>query len=184
MLSNLDIMTSDLPFGKVDAIYTDPPWGSANLKYWRTMNGERGAAVDWQAFLNRLFTIFKTHCPFGPWYIETGTRFVTDVIDASPISCSKRWKCRYRAGSKWLPNVLLLFGGVEPKATLAESKRTGLPLVLWALGDMPPGSTVLDPCCGLGTTAKACLRLGLNFCGNELNPNRLERTRKILERRQ
>jgi hypothetical protein len=179
-LSNLDIVASDLPFGRVDAVYSDPPWGGPNLKFWRTHNGQTGHPVDWGGFLERFFVHCKRHCPGGPWYIETGVRFVSDLVNASPLPFVAKLDCRYKAGSKWLPNVLLAFGSPFPAQALREEDRYGIKLVRWCLSEIAPGSTVLDPCCGLGLTARACLTHGLAFCGNELNPKRLERTRKVL----
>jgi tRNA G10 N-methylase Trm11 len=180
-LSNLDIMESDLPFGRVDAVYSDPPWGGPNLKYWRTHNGQVGHPVDWGGFLGRFFYHCKKHCPNGPWYVETGVRFIEDLVKASPLCLSGFRECRYKAGSKWLPNVLLAFGHQFPAQPLPGEDRYGVKLVRWCLSEIEAGSSVLDPCCGLGLTAKACVTHGLNFYGNELNPKRLERTRKVLE---
>lgn len=180
-LSNLDIVQSDLPFGAVDCVYSDPPWGESNLKFWRTHNQQTGHPVDWPAFLDRFFAICNRHRPGGPWFVETGVRFVSDCERASPIGLTERYECRYRAGSKWLPNVLLVFGGHAPKPPIPEADRHGQKLIRWAISGLPSGSAVLDPCCGLGGTAKACKKLGLAFFGNELNPKRLDRTRKIVD---
>lgn len=38
------------------------------------------------------------------------------------------------------------------------------------------GQTILDPCCGLGYTARFAVEHGLTFFGNELNLKRLEKT--------
>lgn len=180
--SNLDIMQSDLPFGVVDCIYSDPPWGNGNLKFWRTHNGQAGHPVDWNQFLVRFFGICAKHCPNGPWFVETGTRFVDDCLAASPLPAANVVPCRYRAGSKWLPNVLLSFGSELSSPWIAEESRYGQNLIRWALSRIPSGSRVLDPCCGLGGTAKACAALGLEFYGNELNPKRLERTLAVLSK--
>jgi predicted RNA methylase len=179
-LSNLDITQSQLPFGTVDCVYSDPPWGQGNLKYWRTMNKQPDFKVDWLGFVRKFFEHCQRHCPNGKWYIETGVRFVDDVMSQAPRN-GISLECVYRAGGKWLPNVLLVFGGEFPNDVPVESDRYGINLVKWALAPLPVGSKVLDPCCGLGTTAKACRQLGLEFYGNELNPARLERTRKVLE---
>jgi hypothetical protein len=182
VLTNLDIITDDLPAMEVDCVYSDPPWGQANLKYWRTKNGEPQAKVDWGAFLDRFFVLLSRHCPSGPWWVETGVRFVDDVIGASPRMCETVVECRYRAGSKWLPNRLLLFGGNCSLRYLSKDLRHGLGLVKWALSVLPPGASVLDPCCGCGMTARACVDLGLHFYGNELNRKRLDRTADILRK--
>ncbi len=183
MLSNLDIVACDrLPFPVVDAVYSDPPWGAGNLKYWRTINGQTDHAVDWSGFLRAFFGHCERHCPNGPWFIETGVRFVDDVLACCNRTDASVLNCRYRGGSKWYPNRLILFGGKFPSLGIPEDDRYGLNLVRWALGDLPSGASVMDPCCGLGTTAKACRVLGLQFFGNELNEKRLAKTRAIWEK--
>jgi hypothetical protein len=41
-----DIMSDDLDDlfqgAKADVLYTDPPWGEGSLKFWRTLNGQKG----------------------------------------------------------------------------------------------------------------------------------------------
>ena len=46
------------------------------------------------------------------------------------------------------------------------------------------GQTVLDPCCGMGYTAKFALENNLIFRGNEINGKRLQCTIDKLEKAQ
>jgi hypothetical protein len=174
-----------LDLREVDAIYSDPPWGPGNLSYWRTMNGEKGERPSWSGFLSALAGHSAHRCRTGPVWIESGLRWEGDVRDAferNGLRYQGRLDCIYRAGSKWLPNALLLFGGHElPEDTRTEKQRYGLGLVTWALS-RHPGSSVFDPCSGLGTTARAAIALGRTFYGSELNPARKARTQAILDR--
>lgn len=183
-----DLAISDplalLGIERVDAVYSDPPWGPGNLMFWRTHNGETERPA-WPTFLARFADVARRACPDGSVWVEMGTRWEQDLADAmatAGLPHVTSIPCIYRAGSKMLPNTLMLFGRVPPPETaLAPKDRHGPKLVTWAL-DVHPGSTVLDPCCGLGTTAKACIALGRTFYGTELNPKRLARTQSILDR--
>ena len=65
----------------------------------------------------------------------------------------------------------------------ADGATGGLRQVLAVLSSVAkPHDVVLDPCCGTGLTARACLRLGLTFYGNELNAARARKTAALLEK--
>lgn len=61
-LMELDINTL-LEGEKVDMMYSDPPWGTGNLKYWQTMNKKMNDVerndVDLHDFLNRIMSIAR-----------------------------------------------------------------------------------------------------------------------------
>ena len=44
----------------------------------------------------------------------------------------------------------------------------------------PSGGIVLDPMCGMGYTARACIKRHLTFYGNEINEKRLQKTAEKL----
>ena len=50
---------------KADLIYSDPPWGQGNVKYWQTMNkkmtGSEPVDIDFDAFLGRLFEVYRKY---------------------------------------------------------------------------------------------------------------------------
>lgn len=181
-----DVMDGSIPLllgpERVDAVYSDPPWGRGNLAYWRTHNRQAGHPVDWPGFLRRLLEDCAAVCD-GPVWIETGVRFEADVLTAANdvgLVHRRTYDCVY--GRPHRPNLLLLFGAVDPPDPMPTEQMTGLALVRWALAAMRVGAVVLDPCCGLGTTARACVDLGLTFRGSELNPDRFERSAAILRR--
>ena len=51
-----DLMGSD----KVDFLYSDPPWGQGNLKYWQTINnrhtGMQRNEIEYNGFLSKYFS--------------------------------------------------------------------------------------------------------------------------------
>jgi site-specific DNA-methyltransferase (adenine-specific) len=67
-----------------------------------------------------------------------------------------------------------IFGGHPTQKPLALLER----IVECSSG---PGSLVLDPFCGSGTTGVACLRLGRQFVGMDVNPRYLEIARERLK---
>ena len=168
-LDNLD----DLMQGqKADVFYSDPPWGQGNLKYWRTMNGQAGYEVDWLKFVERIKWLCERHVT-GSMFIETGVRFEKDVVSiwGEPQG---RYEIVYKAGNKYLPNILLGYG---EQPTADPSGMTGWKIPHTVLSTLPTAPTsVLDCCMGLGTTAKIAKKLDIMCYANELNPNRASKT--------
>jgi hypothetical protein len=181
-ISNYDIMQNDLddlfkyPIGiKADCLYSDPPWGEANLKYWRTINNQKNYSVDWRLFLHRLKFISDRHVS-GPLFIETGLRFKDDVISVFGVPI-KIFECIY--GNHKHKNLLLCWRDV-PKIDLTN--KGGVDLVYSCLSSLSFNpSVVFDPCVGLGNTARACKKIECNLFCNELNRNRMLRTMAIME---
>jgi len=177
-----DIMTNDLDDlmqgEKVDVIYSDPPWGEGNLKFWRTYNGQKGHNVDWEKFVRRIKFLCDKHVkPGGSVFIETGMRFDKDImaIFGQPQG---RYIIKYKGGGKVLDNVLLGYG---PQPKIDPTGKTGIQVALSVLSSLPtPPKSVLDCCVGLGTTAKVAKKLGMTCYANELNPKRAAKTMKIL----
>lgn len=180
-ISNYDIMENNLDtlFDGVmaDCMYSDPPWGAGNLKYWRTMNNQCGHPVSWNSFLERLLFLYKIHCKENsPLFLETGLRFEKDLIYifGEPKHV---FECIY--GSKKNKNLVLCWN-----VDIVESLegKSSVDLVYSALKqiNLNSNSIIFDPCVGLGNTAKACKRLGYFCYANELNYKRMLRTKKIL----
>ena len=95
----------------------------------------------------------------------------------------------YRSGSKLYPCHTHLFTPPASKIKIpkgyfetldglidyAEVREAMRPFAL-------EGQIVLDPCCGLGNSARIAVEHGMTFFGNELNAARLAKTEKILRR--
>lgn len=171
---------------RADVIYSDPPWGPGNLQYWATMN-ERGSVPreSWPGFLRALACACAEHRKSdAPVFLEMGLRWTKDLdaaMAAVGLSLRRRWRITYGPKSKPLPNTLALYGPRDLALNLPEHGEPVTRAVLNAV--VQPGSIVLDPCTGLGMTARNTHRLGGHFRGTELNPARLERTAEWLRRR-
>ena len=173
MLNNLD----DLMGGnKADVFYSDPPWGPGMLKYFRTHNNQKGHIDDWMEFVKRLKLICDRHVK-GARFIEMSMKCESDIVKVFGKP-QARYVQKYNAGSKALPNILLCYGEVPQKD---PSGLGGVALPHTVLGNLPSKpKSVLDCCVGLGMTAKAAKKLGMQVYANELNPKRASRTMEVL----
>jgi hypothetical protein len=175
-----------------DVLYSDPPWGAGNQQYWHTMR-ERGAKprTSWEEFLDAFAGVAMTHTkPEAPVFIEMGCRWADQLVDTMTARGFERVKCwmmTYGPRSKPLPVTLNLFGRPEAMArlqTLAQKIDSewpavphGEPVTKHVLSCcVQPNHLVLDPCTGLGMTARWAHKLGASFRGTEMNEKRLERT--------
>jgi len=174
-------------------MYTDPPWGDGNLKYWQTINhrhtGQPTVQIDHATFVSRLFALARTHVAKRV-FIEYGQRWRNEIISTGALfgfSSVATIQMLYRSGARFLPLDLHCFTRTHleipatHRANIQDS--SGIDSVRNVLSPIAQrGQSVFDPCCGLGTTAKVAIELGLCFFGNELNSRRLDKTKKILEK--
>lgn len=173
---------------KADVIYSDPPWGPGNQKYWHTMN-KRGSKprTSWESFLCSFASVCAQHRkPNTPVFVEMGLRW-TDVLDEAMdsvgLSMTHRWVILYGPKKSPLENTVALYGTSCPLITLPEPPY-GEPVTRAILGSVVRhGDTVLDPCSGLGMTARATLLFDGVFYGSELNSDRLKRTAEWLKKK-
>ncbi len=165
-----------------DIVYSDPPWGEGNLRYWRTQAHD-SARPAWSEFVEAWTTSVSASLRTdGALFVEMGLRWEHDfkrALEAVGRPIRYRWETRYKAGSKLLP-VALLYSGPAlrgdfnpcdlrgpdlPRACVHEAALAlGLPEVF--------RGTVFDPCCGKGYTARAAVAAGMRFRGIEMNPDR------------
>ena len=178
---------------RVDILYSDPPWGDGNLAYWKTMNKKMTGAdvpqVKHDEMYDRLLELIATYV-HGHVFIETGLRWGDYVIqrflNAGMVDVAS-YPLRYTSGSKLMENMLVCATiGTNYKRewiTFTPSPYRGAELVRRVVGSVAvPGGIVLDPCCGMGYTARAAVAAGMHFRGNELNQARLDKTIAFLQR--
>lgn len=162
-----------------DVVYGDPPWGQALLTAFATMAG--GAPrLAWMEFLDALaVAIVGARKPEAPVFLEMGCRWERDLVStmrAIGLPLRRRWEVTYGSRSKPRPSLLLLFGPTDVAVRMPDPPF-GEPVTRAALLPVVrEGTVVLDPCTGLGMTARITHALGGSFRGLELNPTRLERT--------
>jgi predicted RNA methylase len=169
--------------GHADIVYSDPPWGPGNLRYWRTHNGEPDHEVNWNNFLRTFCKVVANSIkPDSHVFVEMGIRWVDQLAEFMAehnIQELERWTCVYSAQK--LPNILWHAGPeklpVDPTG-LGAVKMTNMVLASIA----KPGALVFDPCCGKGMTARCAVRNGMRFAGVELNPKRAGVTQQWLDK--
>ncbi len=184
---------------RVGIMYSDPPWGQGNIGYWATMNRKMTGTItvpaDLDTFLSSIFGIAATYVD-GYLLIEYGPRW-KDMIQERGVAAGFTARgiipIKYRGGGKVYPLDLHLFtrgnlplppGYVEHVSdTLGYEtvKRAFYPLAETVRSSGLP-NIGLDPCCGMGYTAQACIDSGLAFRGNELNAKRLAKTEARLQK--
>jgi hypothetical protein len=169
----------------LDVIYTDPPWGDSNMKYWVTLNkkmtGDEFTPLSYAALIQRIFELSNKHLK-GFLFIETGLRWLGQV------EASLRENGYYSIGHQLMTyssgDCVLLYGSTIPcePFSLDVSKMRGATLPRSVLMHLNKKGIVFDPCCGMGYTAKAAVNCGMVFRGNEFNSARLLKTIEFLER--
>lgn len=189
-LESTDVAQLMANTSKAAVIYSDPPWGAGNLRYWRTMNQqelEGNGPERWQRFLAAFGRTVAAHlAQDGVLFAEMGMRWENDLIGAMAghgLLHRGIWKVQY--GSPKRPNLLLAF--TWPDCSKPEfcdvNGKDGLDVVMSAVFPVRrPGGILLDPCCGLGNSAAVAMETGMVFRGMELNPARLARTVELLQK--
>lgn len=174
--------------GKVDAVVTDPPYGIGEARQKNGRNPVPGksrlgtpcAVVDWgqddwddrtaPAELNAARAIARWSIVFGGNYYElppTKCWLVWDKLNSGDFAdCELAWTNLDKAVRRirYLWNGMIMAPG-ETRGDHPTQKPVGV--MKWALQQLPPIETVLDPFMGSGTTGVACAQMGLRFTGIE-----------------
>ena len=185
-----DLMSGDI----ADLIYSDPPWGDGNLKYWETMRMKMTGSTERRdnpldKFFDALFSVIKKYAR-NVVLIEYGKKWESQLIDLATtagLQHHKTIETLYKSGSKMLPMHLHVFskhGLIIPEDFENMVHHThGWDTILNATKAFSvQGGILLDPCCGLGYSARVAMTHGMRFRGNELNPVRLAKTIGHIER--
>jgi hypothetical protein len=166
---------------KAHVIYSDPPWGPGLLQMFATMN-EPGSSpvVGWAQFLATFCAICAAYrAPFAPVFVEMGVQWVDQldgVMGQHGLRNQRRWAVTYGSKKNPRPSTVSLYGEYDIPIDL-PSPPHGEPVTKAILSAVvKPGDIVLDPCTGLGMTARITHKLGGHFRGAELNPKRMEAT--------
>ena len=177
---------------QADIFYSDPPWGQGNLNYWQTINvrhntDAQAVVIEYQHFINQIFNLAAMYAK-GIVFIEYGRKWKDDIIRVGQehgLIHLAVTEPIYRSGSEMLPLHLHIFAKQAmtlPQAYLKSIDGThGMDTLIRATAPfIKPGGIVLDPCCGMGYSARLAHKLGMTFRGNELNKTRLQKTINFL----
>lgn len=189
MLMNFD----DLMQGKhATLMYSDPPWGEGNLRYWQTLNKRMtGASVNEVNLVNFLKLIFKIADKYVSEiiWLEYGIgwrQLINDYCDRYGFIHLARIDSFYKSGSKLLPLDIHMISKklipVRAEYLRSFTGLTGYNTVINAIRPYAvPGEIIIDPCCGMGYTAQSAVDTGMIFYGCELNQKRLDKTIQRLQ---
>ena len=168
-----------------DIYYSDPPWGSGNMKYWDTMNKKMNNITtstgnfDVDKFLQLVLTNAAHHTS-GWVVIEYGKRWIQNFKDygeAAGLTFCDQIETVYANN---LPMEILFFhteGFVElDPSPIYHLKGYRCVKEVFKLLKPASGGIGMDLCCGMGYTAQACIDNDMTFIGNELNKVRLDKT--------
>lgn len=175
-----------------DVFYSDPPWGSGNLKYWETMNNKMNKVntevitKDVGEFLGMIMGYAAAYT-CGWVVIEYGKRWVDSLIHRGKVEglyfCGK---VEAVYGGKNHPVDIIFFHteGAQPIDLSSVYHLKGYACVKEVFRLLAPaaGGVGMDLCCGMGYTAQACIDNNMRFIGNELNYARLQKTIKRLSK--
>lgn len=172
-------------------LYSDPPWGTGSLKYWATLNkkttGREFQPLTYDKLLDRIKDLSIKYVD-GHVFIEVGIKWESEVTQhmAGYLTNIQSFVLLYRSGIKVLP-CILLYGSTNPKYKFNTqiydpTNQTGAAVAKNCIGAVAEeGAIVLDPCCGMGYTARATVENKMRFRGNEFNSARLQKTINFLE---
>lgn len=164
-----------------DITYSDPPWGPGIMKTFHKAAGSQ-PSQDWSTFIREWCRLVDKYTKKdGHIFVEMGLQWVDELAyTMAALGRPETHRCTVFYASPPLPNALWYSGPGQP--TMPEG-LSGVKVVTTALERVAtPGALVLDPCCGLGMTARCAVRLGMRFAGVELNPKRAAKTIDWLQR--
>jgi site-specific DNA-methyltransferase (adenine-specific) len=186
----LDVMRG-IEAGSISAVVTDPPWGiDADTDYTRFSGGlsdhrNFGEGIDgdaesfdpspWLEFPKVALwgaNCFSNRLPIGKWLVwlkKRSNQIGTFMSDAE-LCWVKYRKCPRRAPGVYLKeHIWHGFDRQSERGGTLHPTQKPVAVMQWCIEHLglEPGSTILDPYMGSGTTGIAALRCGMNFIGIE-----------------
>jgi site-specific DNA-methyltransferase (adenine-specific)/modification methylase len=172
--------------GKVDAVVTDPPYGIGEAAGANKSRTNLAAARDYgnaewdnepapADLIASIRAASRWQIIFGGNYYDAPASscwLVWDKLNGANdfADCELAWTNLPKAVRRirYLWNGMLRANN-EPRGDHPTQKPVGV--MRWALQQLPPVKTVLDPFMGSGTTGVACVNLGRAFIGIEREPS-------------
>jgi len=172
--------------GKVDAVVTDPPYGTADAwqggsKHgWGRQDGLKAKRNAWDAE-RPTKEAFDQIIALSSDQIIWGGNYFADMLPPSMRwlawdKCQRNftladfelaWTSQNKAARAF--NLSRTQAALDGKDNHATPKP--IALMEWCLGFLPNAETILDPFMGSGTTGVACVNLGRKFIGIEMDPD-------------
>lgn len=161
---------------KVDAVVTDPPYGTAELMHQGSKKKWKMAIEQkkWDIYDDQVLTLleYASHCiiwggQFFPLPPKRGWLVWNKIIRNFQSSvCELAWTTLEKPVDAFdYSHGQLALEGKEHPTQKPE------PLMRWCIEKLPPScSTILDPFMGSGSTGVAAIKLGRKFIGIEKQP--------------
>jgi DNA modification methylase len=162
--------------GKVDAVVTDPPYGTGVTEWDRPISA------------NTVAKVLATTDGYAAWFYSNTRLF--DLLSSIRQTGRDAWVMVWRKPNamgferrfapQWVP-VVVAYQGNPPfwgqdliecpivPQDVAHPTPKPLPVVGWLI-ERSQGGTILDPFMGSGTTGVACVNLSRKFIGIEIEP--------------
>ena len=173
-----------MPDKSVQVCVTDPPYGIGENRAKVMSRGKLSAPIDYGEFdwdaqpataeqIDACRRVSQNQVIFGGNYfvlpLSSGW-IVWDKLNSGDFAdCELAWTSYKRAVRKFT----YLWNGMikeHPEKRFHPTQKP-LALMLWVIENYTkPSDTVLDPFMGSGTTGVACVQLGRNFIGCEIDP--------------
>lgn len=183
--------------GKVDAVVTDPPYGIGK----RLVSGGAGKTTGWYRMIassadkwdvRPAAELFDAILEMSDHQIIWGGNFFGLPPCEKPLCWDKvrpNQKCVSEWEYAWTSFVgrAQMFkhcanGGFILKEPRDHPTQKPVPLMVWCVGFMPDGCTILDPFTGSGTTGVACIKTGRKFVGIEIDEKYCEIAAKRIQK--
>jgi site-specific DNA-methyltransferase (adenine-specific) len=172
----LDVLRTLEP-GSVDAVVTDPPYGVKHRRGDSRLNvaimgDDRPPRIEWVAKYPAVVWGGNNFCDQLP----RSTGWLVWDKHESEKSRHSHAELAWTNAVKAIRVHRQSFRGFTATASHDSDRvhpnQKPVKLIRWCLGllALPEGSTVFDPYMGSGTTGVACVQLGLNFIGVEIDP--------------
>jgi site-specific DNA-methyltransferase (adenine-specific) len=180
--------------GHIDAVVSDPPWGiDADTNYKRFTGGctvkndfGRGIAGDsvpfdpepWLVFPKVALwgaNCFSSRLPIGRWLVwvkRRDSKLGIMLSDAELCWVNHKKTARRPPGIYVFRHIWDGFDRESERGKTLHPTQKPVALMRWCIErlKLEPGSIILDPYMGSGTTGVAAVQLGFNFVGIESDP--------------
>lgn len=194
-----------LDLSSVDAVVTDPPWGvDADTDYTRFTNGLSdhrnhgdGIAGDsgefdpipWLKFPRVAFwgaNCFAGRLPVGRWLVwlkKRDNQLGTFMSDAELCWVNYKTTPRRAPGVYAMRHVWHGFDRESDRGAVLHPTQKPVAVLKWTIEmtGLEPGSTILDPFMGSGSTGAAAVSLGHDFIGVETDPVHFETAKAFID---
>jgi DNA modification methylase len=187
-----------MPDKSVDAVITDPPYGIGENSKKNSSRSNMAIAKDYQdgewdkkrigfEFFEQIIRVSREQVIFGgnyytdflppssSWVVWDKRNGANDFAD-----CELAWTSHKKAVRKieWMWNGMIRQGN-EERFHLTQKP---LGVMKWIIENYSPaGATIFDPFMGSGTTGVACVQLGRNFIGCEIDEKYFEIAKRRIE---